>query len=198
MCTGTGAGSLKTLHIKALRIVVVGCGPLMFAACGSLPDIEDVMGTTKHVPDESQVKVHQMLAMPPDYQLRPPTDGSDAASQPNPYALPNISADGSTPALTDPNAPAQDSITTQTTAPTQVANADPSAPGPQQITPGANQPANDPNTINGVSKVNPDGTPKTHRQIADELRQKRIEAKRKQNPSYGTIYNIGELFSDWW
>ena len=150
------------------------------------------MGSTKHVPDESQVKVHQMLAMPPDYQLRPPSDGADPASQPNPYALPALSPGGNSPVLTDPNATAQNTVNTQ------VANADPSAPGPQSITPGQNAPAADPNTINGVSKVNPDGTPKSHRQIAEELRQKRLEAKRKQNPNYGTILNVGELFSDWW
>ena len=159
---------------------------MLVGACSSVPDMDDVMGIGKSAPDERQVKVHQMLAMPPDYQLRPPADGSNPETGvDNPLALPTITPGGTAPSLTDPNAP------------TQVANADPNAPGPQAITPGANQ-QQDPNTTHyGVSTVNPDGTPKSRRQIIDEINAKRIEEERKKDPSYGTIWNIGSLFSDW-
>ncbi len=148
-----------------------------------MPDINDVMGLNKAAPDESQVRVHQVLAMPPDYQLRPPIDGSSPETGVNnPLALPGITPGGTPPAINQP---------------TQVANADPNVPGPQAITPG-NAPQQDPNTTTyGVSTVNPDGTPKSRRQISDEINERRIEEKRKKNSSYGTIFNIGSLFSDW-
>ena len=141
------------------------------------------MGLNKAAPDESQVRVHQVLAMPPDYQLRPPADGSSPETGVNnPLALPSITPGGTAPNLNQP---------------TQVANADPNVPGPQAITPG-NNPQQDPNTTTyGVSTVNPDGTPKSRRQIIDEINKKRVEEERKKNSSYGTIFNIGELFSDW-
>ena len=163
---------------KLVNLLAIGCGAVMLSACGGIPDIEDVVGgggSGSRAPDERQVPVHQLLAMPPDYQLRPPADGSNVEAPTNPYALPPVTSGG---------APAQ---------PAQVASADPNAAGPQTIAPAQT----DPNTIHGVSKVNPDGTPKTKRQIRDELQKKQLEAKRKKNPSYGTIWNIGSLFSDW-
>lgn len=160
------------------HLLIVGCGALFLGACSSMPDIEDVMGLSKSAPDESQVKVHQMLAMPPDYQLRPPAEGVvNDNTQPNPYALPALTPGG----------------TPQVTQPTAVANADPNAPGPTSISPSQSNP----NVQNGVSTVNADGTPKTKRQITDELKQKRIDQERKKNARYGTIYNIGSIFSDW-
>ena len=167
------------------KLLVVGCGSLLIGACSSLPDVDEVMGLGKNAPDESEVRVHQMLAMPPDYQLRPPADGSSPETgEANPLALPTLTPGGVAPAP-DPNQP------------TQVANADPNVPGPQTITPGTNTQA-DPNTTQyGVSTVNPDGTPKSRRQIIDEINEKRVEEERKKNSSYGTIFNIGSLFSDW-
>ena len=142
------------------------------------PDIEDVVGSSgSRAPNEREVPVHQMLAMPPDYQLRPPADGSNVEAPTNPYALPPLTTGG----------------TAAATQPAQVAAADPNATGPQTLAPAQN----DPNTIHGVSKVNADGTPKTKRQIRDELQKKQLEAKRKKNSNYGTIWNIGSLFSDW-
>ncbi len=146
-----------------------------------MPDINQVMGLNKAAPDESQVRVHQVLVMPPDYQLRPPADGSSPETGVNnPLALPTIGPGGSVP-----------------NAPTQVANADPNVPGPQAITPGTNPQQNPNTTHHGVSTVNPDGTPKSRRQIVDEVNKKRIEEERKKDSSYGTIFNIGSLFSDW-
>ena len=168
---------------KLVNLLAIGCGAAMLSACGGIPDVEDVMGVTKRAPDEREVPVHQMLAMPPDYQLRPPADGSNVETPTNPYALPALKS-GGTPTLAQPAQPGQ---------PAQVASADPNAPGPQTIAPAQT----DPQTVNGVSKVNADGTPKTKRQITDELQQKQRETKRKKNPNYGTIWNIGSLFSDW-
>ena len=48
----------------------------------------------------------------------------------------------------------------------------------------------------GISKLKPDGTKKNDNVLREELRQAVIAEKRKTNPNYGTIRNIGELFND--
>jgi hypothetical protein len=48
----------------------------------------------------------------------------------------------------------------------------------------------------GISKLNPDGTPKKDGVLRNELRKAVIAEKRKTNPNYGTIFNAGELFND--
>jgi hypothetical protein len=48
----------------------------------------------------------------------------------------------------------------------------------------------------GISKIKPDGRPKTAAELNAELRKAILAEKRKTNPGYGTIFNIGEIFSD--
>ncbi|MFT3986328.1 hypothetical protein [Aestuariivirga sp.] len=49
---------------------------------------------------------------------------------------------------------------------------------------------------NGISKTKPDGTPKTQAELDAELKAIYLAKKRQQNPNYGTIKNIGNIFSD--
>lgn len=49
---------------------------------------------------------------------------------------------------------------------------------------------------NGISKTKPDGTPKTQAELAEELKLAILRKKRQQNPGYGTIANIGNIFND--
>jgi hypothetical protein len=48
----------------------------------------------------------------------------------------------------------------------------------------------------GISKTKPDGTPKTPAELNAELRKAIVAEKRRTNPGYGTIRNIGAIFSD--
>ena len=48
----------------------------------------------------------------------------------------------------------------------------------------------------GISKTKPDGTAKTDYELKQELKQAILKRKREQNPGYGTIRNIGNIFSD--
>ena len=48
----------------------------------------------------------------------------------------------------------------------------------------------------GINKLKPDGTKKNDNVLREELRQAVIAEKRKTNPNYGTIRNIGQLFND--
>jgi hypothetical protein len=48
----------------------------------------------------------------------------------------------------------------------------------------------------GISKTKPDGTPKPQADLQAELKQAILKRKRETNPGYGTIRNIGSIFSD--
>ena len=48
----------------------------------------------------------------------------------------------------------------------------------------------------GISKTKPDGTPKLEADLKAELKQAIIKRKRETNPGYGTVRNIGAIFSD--
>jgi hypothetical protein len=48
----------------------------------------------------------------------------------------------------------------------------------------------------GISKYKPDGTLKTSAELNAELRKAILAEKRRANPNYGTIRNIGAIFSD--
>ncbi len=64
---------------------------------------------------------------------------------------------------------------------------------PQQLQP---QAANDPYAKWGVSRYKADGTKKTRTELDEEMRQKRLEYERQKNPNYGTIFNLGSVWSD--
>jgi len=49
---------------------------------------------------------------------------------------------------------------------------------------------------NGISKVHPNGKPKTQAELGAELRKVHLAKKRQQDPNHGTIFNIGNLFKD--
>jgi hypothetical protein len=48
----------------------------------------------------------------------------------------------------------------------------------------------------GISRLNPDGSKKDEGALRAELRQAVLAEKRKTNPNYGTVRNIGDLFRD--
>lgn len=57
------------------------------------------------------------------------------------------------------------------------------------------QPAGDIYERNGISKLHADGTPKTDAELKAELKQLYLAKKRQQDPNYGTVFNIGNIFS---
>lgn len=48
----------------------------------------------------------------------------------------------------------------------------------------------------GISKVGPDGKPKSENELYKELHAAQLAEKRKANPNYGTIWNMGNVFKD--
>lgn len=161
--------SCKT--VTASLLLVAG---LVLPGCES---VNDAFGLSKaNTPDETQVTVNRSLAIPPDYSLRPPAEGSNAqAAAAAPSAAP-----------TQPQNTTAQSITPPVTATTQENTGQSAAVTPtDQNTQTASAQAN-----GGISTTRPDGTKKTPEEIRQEARQKQIERERAKNPDYGTWKNI--------
>ena len=48
----------------------------------------------------------------------------------------------------------------------------------------------------GISLTRADGTKKTEGELDNELRAYHLAKKRQQNPNYGTVFNMGNIFKD--
>ena len=131
-------------------------------------------GYLEHDTPEQTAAVRQDLSMPPDLKLPPPGSGADLSAD----AMAPAAKPGKTAALSQPQLAAA-SPTQGTIAP----SAKPSA------TDSVYQQA-------GVSLYKPDGTRKTDYVLQEELRQAYIAKKKSQNPNYGTVMNVGNIFKD--
>ncbi len=143
-------------------------------ALGACSTASSLLNNKSSVPQASQINVGNPLAMPPDLQLAVPNQTSDAY-QPNP-------GNGQAAADAGLNAvqPAQ-----------PVQNA--SLYSDSNAAPAAKQ---DIYAQYGISKVKANGTAKTPDELRAELKLAIIAKKRQANPNYGTIKNIGSIFSD--
>ena len=152
--------------------VVAGCSETGF---------QDLIGAGKYAPDETQVTVNQPLSVPPDLQLRPPSnEPQQVASAPQPSQQ-QVSGDLQQP---------QDLA---------VAPQDQPAVPPAQAQPQQQASAGEPQDIYarwGVSRHHPDGTKKSQLELNEEMRRKRDELKRQEDPNHGTIWNLGSIWSD--
>jgi hypothetical protein len=128
-----------------------------------------------NVPVATNVQVGNNLALPPDLQLATPGQTTDAY-QTNGYVAPVAQPVSTKPAKLKPTA--------------AIASNDVYGSGAAAPT------AGDVFDQNGISKINPDGSKKTPVQLSEELRAVLLAKKRQKNPSYGTIANIGAIFSD--
>ena len=159
----------------SLAIVSACAAGLVLAAC-SETKVQSLLGSGKDgAPDESQVRVNQALSMPPDLQLRAPSGQVTEDGQANKVA-----------SAPPPQQPSYDQASAAPEPLEQTGTAAATQPPPKQ----------DVYARYGISKVKPDGTPKSERELLRELREAQIAAKRKQNPNYGTVWNIGNIFKD--
>jgi hypothetical protein len=161
---------------KAAGLALSLMAVLAVAGC-SETKMQDLLGSGKDAtPDESQVRINRSLAMPPDLNLRPPSGEITEYGEPNKVA-----------SATPPVQPAMDQ---SSPAPMQTAAAQPPAAA------GTEPPQPDIYQKYGISKVGADGKPKSQNQLYKELREAQLAEKRKANPNYGTIWNMGNIFSD--
>lgn len=151
---------------------------LAVAGC-SETKVQDLLGSGKDAaPDESQVRVNRNLSMPPDLNLRPPTGEVTEDGEPNKVA--NV-VPPAQPAMDEPQPTPQPMQTAAATSPAAS---------------GAEPPKQDIYEKYGISKTGPDGKPKSETELLRELRAAEMAEKRKANPNYGTIWNMGNVFKD--
>jgi hypothetical protein len=159
----------------ALSLVVA----LAVAGC-SETKMQDLLGSGKDsTPDESQVRVNRSLSMPPDLNLRPPSGEVTEYGEPNKVA-------------TQAPPPAQPAMDQAQPAPQPMQTAAATPPAAA----GTEPPKQDVYEKYGISKVGPDGKPKSETQLYRELHAAQLAEKRKANPNYGTIWNMGNVFKD--
>ena len=140
---------------------------LVLAGCSASRLLNGMgLGSSSPAPQAPVVQTGNNLALPPDLQLRPPGTATETY-QPNP-------------------APP---------APVETASAEEGLYSPVPTTP-APVVKKDIYAEYGISKTKPDGTPKLEGDLKAELKQAMIKRKRETNPGYGTIRNIGNIFSD--
>ena len=139
---------------------------LVLAGCGASRLLNGMGLGSSPTQQAPAVRTGNNLALPPDLQLRPPGTVTENY-QPNPA----------------PPAPAETaSLEDGLYAPAPV------APAPVV--------KKDIYAEYGISKTKPDGTPKLEGDLKAELKQAILKRKRETNPGYGTIRNIGNIFSD--
>ncbi len=172
----------KTSSIPVLlaAFLLAGCSETSFM---------NTLGIGKNAPNENLVSTNPPLSVPPDMQLRPPATGSSA-----PAATKTASAAG-----TLSNPPAYGSPPASPPTPDQApAAAVQNAPA-GKMTDASGRPVSSMDKIyieHGIDVYTPDGK---HKKIVDlnrELAEKIKAEKKARNPRYGTILNIGSIFSD--
>jgi hypothetical protein len=176
MLTGRFEGN-SIIMKKATGLALSLMAALAIAGC-SETKMQDLLGSGKDTaPDETQVRVNRNLAMPPDLNLRPPS------GEVNEYGEPNKVASAAPPVE-----PVMDQAQTGAE-PMQTAAKPSAASGSEPAQPDVYE-------RYGISKVGSDGKPKSQNQLYKELREAQVAEKRKANPSYGTIWNMGNVFKD--
>jgi hypothetical protein len=158
------------IFVKTLMVVITAA---ILAGCSGGAGLLD---GKSNVPVATNVPVGNNLALPPDLQLATPTQTSDAYQS---------------------NGPVEQAVAPVSAKPAKLKSQAAIASNDVYGAGAAAQPAaGDVFEQNGISKVNPDGSPKSSAKLAEELRAVYLAKKRQKNPNYGTIANIGAIFSD--
>jgi hypothetical protein len=149
------------------KLAFVAATAALLAGCS----MGGLLSGKRGVPSDQNVQTGNQLAMPPDLSLASPGTG----------AAPQVTA-------------------AETIDEGDVLDGGAAAPAPVRTRKDAALEAQNPQgdiyEQYGISKLKPDGTKKEDWELREELRKAIIARKRQQNPGYGTIRNIGGLFSD--
>jgi hypothetical protein len=136
----------------------------------------NLLGGKSSVPQVTTVPTGNQLALPPDLALQAPTQTVDAYQPNGPVAsiAPNRNV----------------------TAPVQTASSSEELYSSGPVAKRSGGTFDETLAYYNISKTNADGTPKTSIDINRELTAAIKAEKRKTDPNYGTIFNIGNIFSD--
>jgi hypothetical protein len=185
---------------EARGSILIVAGLLALAGC-SETGLQDSLGVGKTAPDEGQVRINQALSIPPDLRLPAPSSKTVEPGTPNkvvtyqsqPVTYAPVEADNyvaeepATTASTAPAAPAE---------PVKTAEAAATATTTTAVQPEKPKTIDDSYAKYGISKTYANGKPKPEGVLHDELRKAQLAEKRANDPSYGTIWNMGDVFSD--
>jgi hypothetical protein len=177
--------------------ILIVAALLALAGC-SETGLQDSLGVGKSAPDEGQVRINQALSIPPDLRLPAPSsktveDGTlnqVATYKPQPVAPEPVEAETYS---------AEEPVTTASTAPTEpvkTAEAAATATTTTSAEPPQAKTIDDAYAKYGISKTYANGKPKPEGVLNEELRKAQLAEKRANDPSYGTIWNMGDVFSD--
>lgn len=206
-----GPGLMRILTALTLGVAI----GLSLGACSETRFL-DTMGMGKTAPDETQVARNQTLAMPPDLQLRAPSaTAADTTSVPQQPATASTSTALPNPVLAEGQAPATGNGANGYDTGAQQLSTNPDQPVKQAGTQTASIDTGNNTAVQstqksdlfgekhkedayqkyGISKTRPDGKPKTQGELEKELLAAIQAEKRKSNPNYGTVWNMGNIFS---
>jgi hypothetical protein len=149
--------------------IAVGLAVALAGCSGS-----GLLNSKSNVVPSDNVQVGNNLALPPDLSLPQPGTGPETYQAASVADDSIYGEDESAPALK------------------------PAAPG--QLTRGQQASANgqqgDIYDQYGISKLKPDGTKKEEWELKAELKAAIRKRKQQQNPRYGTVFNMGNIWSD--
>jgi len=158
------------------------------AAC-SETSVLDAFDSGNRGEDNAAIVSNQPLSVPPDLSLPRPGAANAPAYSSNGL---QVEQGQRAPGHTQQSAPpAQQQQAYQAPPPPGDPNAGVSNNGVQNKT----NPADEPYLRHGINPYNPDGTRKQQSVLDQEARAKKMELERAKNPSYGTVFNSGDLWS---
>ncbi len=157
------------------------------AACSETAFM-DTLGIGKSVPNEKLVATNPPLSVPPDLRLPPPGQGAANADVVGTASAGSAQTLAAPPADATAAAYGPDAMATEQTRAARATKT--AAATPER----KNDVYDDIFARYGISRYHPDGREKTIAELNRELAEKIKEEKRRKNPNYGTIFNIGSLF----
>ena len=139
----------------------------VLGGCGASRMLNSMGFGNSPAPQAPVVQTGNNLAMPPDLRLRPPGTAVSENYQPNAV----------------------------TAAPVDTASLY-NGSAPPAAAPVARAAPRDVYAEYGIARLKPDGTAKTQDELQAELKVAILKRKQQQQPGYGTIRNIGNIFKD--
>lgn len=180
---------------------------LPFLAACSETSVLDAFDSGNRGEDNAAIVSNQPLSVPPDLSLRQPGAANAPASNGSGNGLQvqqGQRATNQTYQAPPPPQPQgqQPAWQNSAPAPAQQQQAYQPPPAPRDDTAGisnnviqSKNPADEAYLRHGINPYKPDGTRKKQSDLDKEARAKKIELERAKNPSYGTVFNSGDLWS---
>ena len=177
---------------------------LPFLAACSETSVLDAFDSGNRGDENGAIVSNQPLSVPPDLSLRQPGAANAPASSNGLQVQQGQRGSQAYQAPPPPQPQGQQQPAWQNsgTPPAQQQQAYQAPPAPRDSSAGisnniiqSRNPADEPYLRHGINPYNADGTRKKQSVLDKEARAKKIELERAKNPSYGTVFNSGDLWT---